>query len=185
MAAECTEKLCSKCGILKPINDFNKFHRRGRVELESQCKMCRHAISRIYYEKNKKKILDKQKKRTQSNPERRREQCAKSMREYRKRHPQETKNRARNANKKHAGLNLEKFNVLYEKQKGLCAICGLPETSKIGGSKTEADLSIDHNHNTNKIRGLLCSKCNCALGLLKVDNFGVLNLQKAIEYLGV
>ena len=41
-------------------------------------------------------------------------------------------------------------------------------------------LSIDHCHNTKKIRGLLCHYCNMALGLFK-DNTDI--MQKAIEYL--
>jgi hypothetical protein len=41
-------------------------------------------------------------------------------------------------------------------------------------------LSIDHCHNTGKVRGLLCDHCNKGLGLFK-DNIDYLN--KAIEYL--
>jgi len=36
-------------------------------------------------------------------------------------------------------------------------------------------LSVDHCHNTNKVRGLLCSRCNTALGLLKDDENTILN----------
>jgi hypothetical protein len=53
------------------------------------------------------------------------------------------------------------------------------------GSKCEicseiSNLNIDHDHNTQVIRGVLCRKCNWALGLLK-DNTNY--LKKAIEYL--
>jgi hypothetical protein len=41
-------------------------------------------------------------------------------------------------------------------------------------------LSIDHDHNTGKVRGLLCSPCNIGLGGFK-DNPH--SLTKAIEYL--
>ena len=78
--------------------------------------------------------------------------------------------------KKMYGITIEYYNKILKKQKGLCAICGLPDSSKM--------LSIDHNHNTNKIRGLLCQRCNAAIGMLNVDNFGILNLLKSIEYLG-
>ena len=41
-------------------------------------------------------------------------------------------------------------------------------------------LSIDHNHVNNKVRGLLCSNCNCAIGLLG-DSPVIIN--RALEYL--
>ena len=37
--------------------------------------------------------------------------------------------------------------------------------------------------NINKVRGLLCTRCNQALGFLHVDNFGVLNLESATRYI--
>jgi hypothetical protein len=42
------------------------------------------------------------------------------------------------------------------------------------------DLAVDHCHTTGKIRGLLCSKCNPALGAFN-DNIEILN--SAIKYL--
>jgi len=79
------------------------------------------------------------------------------------------------------GIDLEQYNEMLLKQKGLCAICGLPSVDRNQwGMKS---LAVDHNHVTGEIRGLLCSKCNRAIGLLLVDKFGVMNLQKAISYL--
>lgn len=71
------------------------------------------------------------------------------------------------------GLPVEVYRQMLEKQGGLCAICRLPE----GGS---ARLSIDHDHNTNEIRGLLCRACNRAIGLLR-DNAA--NCEAASDYL--
>jgi hypothetical protein len=68
----------------------------------------------------------------------------------------------------------EKQNELYVKQNGCCAICGIPE------DKLNYFLSIDHNHKTKKVRGLLCHTCNRGIGLLK-DNINI--LQKAIDYI--
>jgi len=107
--------------------------------------------------------------------------CKKCRSEYNKRYKSRRKLYFRRANKKARGLTLEQFNVMLKQQKGLCLICGLPEVDR--NQHGIKDLAIDHNHNTNKVRGLLCSKCNRALGLFNVDNLGVLNLQKAIEYL--
>tara|TARA_B110000503_G_C7132135_1_gene407256 strand:+ start:1609 stop:1932 length:324 start_codon:yes stop_codon:yes gene_type:complete len=61
-------------------------------------------------------------------------------------------------------LSLDKFNITMEKykemlkdQNHLCGICFVDEGKS---------LCIDHDHVTNKVRGLLCSRCNRGLGLL-------------------
>ena len=49
----------------------------------------------------------------------------------------------------------EDYDALLWEQHGRCALCGQP-----------AELNIDHCHETGRIRGLLCFKCNTALGQL-------------------
>lgn len=54
------------------------------------------------------------------------------------------------------------FNELLRKQNGLCALCTAKlHTDHING------LHIDHDHMTNKVRGLLCGHCNHGLGFLE------------------
>ena len=73
---------------------------------------------------------------------------------------------------------LEYAQLLIE-QAGRCAICGLREgTANHRG--TVFSLSIDHDHQTGMVRGLLCNRCNRAIGLLGDD---VALLRRAIEYL--
>lgn len=76
------------------------------------------------------------------------------------------------------GISVEQFDKMYEKQKGTCAICNLPERTKFNGKPRR--LSIDHDHKTGKVRELLCSTCNAALGYVN-DNPEL--LQKMVEYL--
>ncbi len=67
------------------------------------------------------------------------------------------------------GLTLEQFNQMSLNQQNKCLIC------------TEIKrLSVDHCHLTNKVRGLLCTECNLAIGLLK-DNMNTLH--RAMNYL--
>ena len=73
------------------------------------------------------------------------------------------------------GISGEDYEKLFKKQGGQCAICG---TIKAG--EKNIFFSIDHNHQTNKIRGLLCYKCNTALGMFN-DDPGL--LEKAAQYL--
>ena len=70
------------------------------------------------------------------------------------------------------GISLKEYNTLLDAQDGVCAICFGVEKNK--------KLSVDHNHDTGEVRGLLCHKCNSGIGLLgdKVDA-----LQRAIDYL--
>lgn len=53
-------------------------------------------------------------------------------------------------------MKVSDWQELYIKQKGLCASCGEPPTPR--------GLAVDHDHNTKKVRALLCIKCNAALG---------------------
>jgi len=68
-------------------------------------------------------------------------------------------NHRRNVNR--YGITKEDFKKLYEQQEGACAVCG--KFLEYNG----LDTHIDHDHDTGKVRGILCSNCNTALGLLK------------------
>lgn len=76
------------------------------------------------------------------------------------------------------GLTLAEYQEMLLSQKGVCAICGNPETDVRAG-KVRA-LAVDHCHTTGKIRELLCRGCNQGLG-----NFGedLNRLVNAIAYL--
>jgi hypothetical protein len=63
------------------------------------------------------------------------------------------------------GVSVEQYAALVEAQDNLCAICELPETMTYQGKVKS--LSIDHDHATGKVRGLLCAACNFALGKFK------------------
>lgn len=70
------------------------------------------------------------------------------------------------------GITIEIYNNLLEQQNGVCAICGCVDINK--------PLAVDHNHTTKEIRGLLCGKCNKAIGLF-YDSISL--LESAINYL--
>lgn len=60
------------------------------------------------------------------------------------------------------GMSQEEYDAMLLSQDGVCAICGnSPEENK--------HLHIDHDHITGKVRALLCSKCNTAIGLADDD----------------
>lgn len=60
------------------------------------------------------------------------------------------------------GWTPEKYEEAYIKQNGRCAICGC----KLNSSRYTR-FAGDHDHRNGKLRGLLCTNCNTALGLFK------------------
>ena len=71
------------------------------------------------------------------------------------------------------GINLDDFNKIKEFQNNKCAICEI----ELVDTK---DTCLDHCHETNKIRGILCSGCNRGLGAFKDSKTA---LKAAIKYL--
>jgi hypothetical protein len=66
------------------------------------------------------------------------------------------------------GISLADYNLMLENQQSSCLICN--------DKKTQKGLVVDHNHTTGKVRGLLCYKCNLALGLLRENEEIILSL---------
>ena len=80
-------------------------------------------------------------------------------RDYYEKHPEKLTERAL---KHHHGLSLREYQGILEAQGGTCAICRGTESDS--GTKR---LSVDHDHKTGVVRGLLCGRCNRMLGLAK------------------
>ena len=62
--------------------------------------------------------------------------------------------------KKLYGITVKDYDRMFEEQNGVCWICGKAETTNSG------TLHVDHNEESGKVRGLLCGRCNRAIGLL-------------------
>ena len=70
------------------------------------------------------------------------------------------------------GMTLEDYDQMFERQNGLCALCGEPPSDRA--------LVVDHDHSTKAVRGLLHHRCNIALGVLGDDP--VLAAEKLLAY---
>lgn len=70
--------------------------------------------------------------------------------------------------KKYYGVGIDWVHQKLQEQGGVCAICKKPETAMFKGKPFT--LAVDHDHSTNKLRGLLCMSCNRGLGLFKDDS---------------
>lgn len=69
------------------------------------------------------------------------------------------------------GITVEVYDEMVVKQNNLCAICSKPDTTR---------LSVDHSHETGKIRGLLCRKCNKFLYIVEEPNW-IINATRYLE----
>ena len=71
------------------------------------------------------------------------------------------------------GITIEQYDEMYDAQHGACGICERHST------EFPQRLAVDHCHTTGRIRGLLCSYCNRALGAFRDDPAA---LQRAARY---
>lgn len=94
---------------------------------------------------------------------------AKSAR-YHASHPEVFRNRRLRRN---FGITLAEYEHMIVAQNGVCAICRKP-------CKTGRRLAVDHDHDTGKVRGLLCAGCNIGIGQMNEDP---MRLRVAADYL--
>ena len=114
-----------------------------------------------YAKRKKEERLAYQRAHRAKNADKYREYNAKWHRENRKNNP--AKVRAMHL-KSNYGITLETYETMLTSQDGVCAACGRsPEQER------HKVLHVDHCHNSEVIRGLLCSRCNTALGLVEDD----------------
>lgn len=121
-----------------------------------------------WYQANKESEI----KRSKAYREANKEALKAARKERQQRDPAKLKaQRRKNDLKKKYNISPEDYDKMFEDQQGRCAICDSTSTKA---------LHVDHNHETGKIRALLCYHCNVGLGHFKES----LNLlDRAKEYL--
>lgn len=193
-----TEKICKTCKTLKSINEFNKAP-GNKDGYNNSCKACKKEYTKKYHEKQKvinektgisteSKTCPKCKKikpadcfyKNKSSKTGLASFCKSCSSLKGKEWNQKNKERLRHKSrendlKRNYGLTIQEYHALLRKQNGKCDICGSTDPGK-----NKKYFPVDHCHLTGKVRGLLCGKCNCALGLLNDD---LILLEKATDYL--
>jgi len=91
---------------------------------------------------------------------------------YAKKHPEKVRSKRIRQTLARYGLTLEQYDAILQSQGGVCAVCKMDRGTR--------RMAVDHDHKTNKVRGLLCQFCNTALGKF-LDNVEI--LKRAILYL--
>lgn len=140
---------CTRCGEEKPQTyEFFRLHKETRKNGESYrtikriCRACENLAARKWSKENPEKVR-KIKKRNYT-PEKGR------------------KNRLMHKWK----MTLHDYNLIMQTQNYGCGICGRKE-NLIHSSGVKQDFAVDHDHDTGKIRGLLCDLCNKGIGMFK------------------
>lgn len=131
---------CVECGASKPLDAFHREASRPNGR-NRRCKECRNARNREHVARN-------------------RERRAETMQRWREQNRERYAAAVRAHKLRGYGLTPEAYDTLLHSQGGGCAICG--EAEKDGW-----DLAVDHCHRAGHVRGLLCRRCNVALGLLR------------------
>jgi hypothetical protein len=142
-------KRCPGCGITKPENEFRKDRRRPRG-LSWRCRECLRKRERENYARNAKV----------------REQSKRSKHRFYEINKDSILTREKDRRNKIGnrkiwlqrmyGIGEDDYNRMYRQQNGKCPICR--------SEQPPGKLVVDHDHETGKIRGLLCHKCNLLAG---------------------
>lgn len=128
-------KICKECGVEKPVDGFyKKAAVRGKQYYDTCCKECRQT----QYRKRWADMSTEERQAWNKHQN--------NKKDYHKNYRLQTK----------YGLSLEQFNEMYEHQSGQCAIC----SADVAPNK----ICVDHDHNTGRVRQLLCHNCNVILG---------------------
>jgi hypothetical protein len=193
-----TEKTCRICKALKPINKFNKAP-GNKDGYNNSCKTCQKEYTKKYHEKQKTineetgiskepKICPRCKKLKSADCFHKNtssktgltsfcKPCSSAKgKEWNQKNKEKLRHKSREKDlKRNYGLTLQEYHALLREQNGKCDICG-----STNPGKNKKYFPVDHCHLTGKVRGLLCGKCNCALGFLNDD---LKLLEKAVDYL--
>ena len=158
-------RVCARCNETKPLAMFH-LDRTTKAGVRSKCRECTSFVSREYRNSNPEKI----KRWTTISRKNRKDETKLKIR-------QNTRFRLM---KDKYGLTREMFVQMLEEQGSTCAICLIDIAPAPEGKGGRFAACVDHDHETNDIRGPLCHGCNTGIGLLK-ENSDV--LEAAARYL--
>jgi hypothetical protein len=131
------------------------YMRRRKAKETPEEREARLASGRAYYQLHKERLRAKAKQWHRDNPEKAREYYAKRYMESR----EQCRNRAL---ERKFGITRAEYDQMLADQGGVCKLCDGKEPYP--GSRA---LCVDHDHETGKVRSLLCTHCNSGLGMFR------------------
>ena len=144
-------KKCTKCGVLQPLENYYKAT-GGRDGLRGDCKDCFRTRAKERYPKVREQSIERAKRWRDEH----REQYLANQRRMKQSPEGRLRERAGYLRRTYR-ITPERYDELLAAQAGVCAVCGRRPTPGIS-------LHVDHHHGSGRIRGLLCFRCNNALG---------------------
>lgn len=151
-------KVCRKCGETKVMLAFYA-HRSTQDGRANYCMECQKATTRAWQKANADKVREYN-SRPKDGAKKKRDHRQWWLRLY--------------------NLSQDDYARLLDEQGGVCAICHQPERYIDSRTGHARNLSVDHDHATGHVRGLLCGRCNRGLGQFNDD---LASLTRAAEYL--
>lgn len=148
-------KICKICRVEKSLSEFNIKHGTKKLSYRNECKKCESAWKADHYKTIAVKERKKRKVYYKDN--------------LKKHHHWYLTSKF--------GIGRDDYERMLAEQNGKCAICG---TGRPYPNERIKNFAVDHDHETGKIRALLCSTCNTGIGHLK-HSPGI--LRKAATYL--
>ena len=144
-----THKWCPRCNDMRPNKEFGK-NKNTLSGLAKYCKKHANAAVAKHYNGNPRTYTEAQ----ASGNTRRSSRWNKENRERRRKQKCNTPEYRRQIR---YGLTPDQYRAMWDEQKGLCKMpsCGNPAEF------------IDHDHDKNEVRALLCKQCNSALGFFR------------------
>ena len=162
-------KTCTKCEVEKEISEY--YYRADKNSYISRCKKCTLEDAKEKYAKDATPLSEDELARSHAYHAANKDARNARARGVRAANPDRQRNRKLI---QRFGITLDEYNKMHDAQAGLCKICGNPE-------ELDRRLAVDHNHETGKVRGLLCFKCNVILG--HIEATGIAMIAKVLDYL--
>ena len=150
-------KICSACGQEKSVTAFYK-------DSGNRCKDCHNKACTDWKKNNPESVKATSRRWYHASEENRRSASDKANEWAKRNRERASLNAFKRSLLENYGLSYAEYERMFNEQGGLCKICKEPSTRKSGR------LDVDHCHETGQIRGLLCSPCNTAIGLLRENS---------------
>jgi Recombination endonuclease VII len=143
MSDKVDTKLCNKCKLHLTLDSFVK-NKNSRDGKSYYCRKCMAGLRKIYHgtPQGRKTATD-------------------SCRRWREKNPDKVRKCSFNARMSLYGITKNDFVRMLTEQQAACKVCGI--WLSMAEKQIKTNCTIDHDHFTNKVRGLLCNECNLIL----------------------